>query len=203
MLNIRAVSYGALYSFSVQCPDCRAKWDHQIDLTKDLEIRDISDDWQDPFEIELPSSRDVVTLKLFRGEDERSIINYVDRQNKKVNLKSIGDPGYTYSLALHVVGVKSNSNPAASFDEENCKTPGSLFANATSYVENLTGQDSSVVREEIDDRTPGVKLSMEMECPKCRNEFDLVMPLQADFFRSTQSTSRLRTSTGTVPRQTR
>lgn len=203
MLNIRAASYGANYTFQIQCPNCRARWDHTMDLTKDLDIRDLSEDWQDPFELELPQSRDVVSLRLFRGTDERAIITYVDRANKKVNLKTIGDPGYTYRLALHLVGMKSHSNPENNFDTDLCELPGSLFANAQAYIENLSAQDSSAVREEIDNRTPGVNLQMDVSCPKCAHDFELALPMSADFFRASQSASGLRPRAGTVSRQTR
>ena len=202
MLNIRAASYGAQYSFEVQCPECRARWSHTMDLTKDLEILEAQNSHQDPFEVEM-SNGERVTLRLFRGSDEKAIIKYVDRQNKKVDIRTVGDPGYIYRLALHVVGVKSDDNPDHNFDEDICVQPGSLFANAQTYIEKLDARDSSVVREEIDNRTPGVKLLMDVECPKCRHEFDLALPMSADFFRASGTTSGLHSKSGVVPRSTR
>ena len=199
MMNIRAASYGAQYGFKVTCPECRARWDHDLDITKDLEVQEVSEDHQDPFEVELPMTHDLVALRLFRGDDERAIIQYVDRQNKRVNIRQIGDPGYTYRMSLHLMGVKSNSDPSTNFDIESCQEkPGAFQALATEYIESLTAQDSSVIREEIDNRTPGLVLAMEMNCPKCDADFPLSLPLSADFFRA-KSTSGPRTSARVVP----
>ena len=199
MMMIRAASYGALYNVKIQCESCKAQWDQSIDIMKDLEILDVPDDHTDPFEIELPCG-DLITLRLFRGEDERSIITYLDRHNKKLNLKTIGDPGYIYRLALHVVGMKSSVDPSRNFDADLCTIPGSLFANAQAYIENLSANDSSAIREEIDLRTPGIKLQLDITCPKCSHDFELALPMSADFFRATRTTTGPRSKAGTIPR---
>lgn len=201
MLNIRAASYGAPYTFQVQCQNssCRATWDHTIDITKDLEILDVSDEHSDPFKLELTNS-DTVTLRLFRGEDERAILNYIDRQNKRVNLKQMGDPGYIYRLALHLCGVDSD-DPQGSFTEETFNQPGAFLAHSQEYIESLSARDSSLIREELDNRTPGVKLALDLTCPKCGSEFDIGLPLSADFFRASGTTTNVRSRTGVVPRK--
>lgn len=203
MMYIRAVSYGTQYGFKVQCTECQARWDHDLDIMNDLEVRELSDDHQDPFKIELPINGDTVTLKLFRGDDERSIIRYVDQQNKKVNLKQIGDPGYTYRLALHLLGVDSSSDPNDTFSEESLAAkPGALLACSIDYIDKLAAADSSVVRDEIEARTPGLNMLIEMECPKCLHGWTMGMPITADFFRA-KSTAGVRTTARVVPRSAR
>lgn len=192
MMNIRAVSYGIMYAFKASCSSCRAGWDHQIDLTKDLEVKEVDSDWEDPFEIELPQSGDRVTLRLFRGRDERRVIEFVDRSSRKVNLKSPGDPGYIYRMALHVVGVMSteakNSFGGVGID------PADVLPPALIWVENLSAMDSSAIREELEARTPGILLSVEYDCPKCGTDLTEPLPVSPAFFRSTSS-AKVRTTT--------
>jgi len=202
MMNIRACSYGAKYGFSITCSKCNARWDHTMDVTEDLEIREASDGHEDPFKITLPHNGDEVTLRLFRGDDERSVIRFIDQSNRKVNVRQIGDPGYTHRLALHVVGVEVAKDPSKSFSAEVCKNPGSLIAEATVYIEGLSAIDSSLIREEIDNRTPGLILAMEVQCPKCPSIEEVGMPITADFFRA-KSTGGLRTTTRVVSRSAR
>jgi len=203
MMYIRAASYGKDYAFKASCPACRSRWDHKLDILEDLEVKEVGPNHEDPFKVELPVSGDIVTLKIFRGDDERAVIQFVEKQNKKVDVRQIGDPGYTFRLALHTVGVDSRSDPQSSFDEESCSNkPGALIALASRYIEKLTAQDSSTIREEIDERTPGILLRVDMECPRCGNEFTLAVPLEPSFFRSGTS-SGSRSSAGTVSRPVR
>jgi hypothetical protein len=179
-MNIRAASYGVKYSFTAQCPACNAKAPFEIDLTTDLEVQELQDDWQDPFTVHLPYCKDVVTMRLFRGREERRVILFVEGQQKKGNLTQMGDPSYVYRLALHIVSVVSE-------DEKRAVNPGSprdIMARCIQYVEGLDAPDSSAIREEIDSRTPGLIMSVNLDCRACGNNWDTTMPMSVDFFRS-------------------
>lgn len=180
MINIRAASYGTKYNFTSQCPSCNAKAPFEVDLTTDLEIQELQDDYDDPFTVTLPHSQDVVTMKLFRGREERRVIQFVEGLQKKGNVQQLGDPAYVYRLALHINSVESA-------DEKRRVNPGSpkdIMAQAIRYIENLDAPDSSAVREEIDSRTPGIILAVNLDCRSCGNNWDTSMPMSADFFRS-------------------
>lgn len=196
MMQIRAMSYGKDYGFRASCPECGTKWDHSVDLLTGLEIRELDDDWEDPFEIVLPHSGDIVNMRLFRGYHERRIIDYVDRQSRKVNIRTAGDPGYIYRLALHIVCVQSK-DPKRTFGDKS-SNEAETIAQAIQYVGGLDGPDSSAMREEIDARTPGLLLSVDINCPKCGSENNTPLPVTADFFRAS-SRPKAHTRTRNVP----
>ena len=200
MMNIRAASYGANYGFKATCPECQARWDHSMDMLADLEVQEVPEDHQDPFDLELPQNGDTVSLRIARGYDERAIIKYIDRQNKKVDIRKVGDPGYTYRLSLHLMGVTSSTDPNLSFSADNlAERPGVFHSMAIRYIEALTAMDSSAIRQEIDNRTPGISTAIDLECPKCNHEWRLGLPLTADFFRS-KPASGVHTGTRVVSR---
>lgn len=196
MMYIRAVSYGVVYGFEAHCTGCGQKWDHSIDITKDLEVKEVTPDWEDPFEIQLPYSGDRVKLRLFRGDDERRVIKFVDRSTRKVNIRNAGDPGYIYRMALHVIGVTSD-DPKRTFGGEDVDQA-EILQDAQMWVEKLDAPDSSAIREELDIRTPGIILSVEYDCPKCGRDMTEPLPVSPSFFRSTP-TSRVHTRSRAVP----
>lgn len=199
MMFMRAVSYGNYYGFQARCgmDSCHHKWDQTIDLTRDLEIKELDacEPFEDPFEIELPDSNDRVKLRLFRGRDERRVLDYVDRQSRKVDIRKQGDPAYLYRLALHVVGVVSE-DPKRTFGGEGTD-PGETLADALVWVEKLVAPDSSAIREELEARTPGIVLSVEYDCPRCGENQTMPLPVSASFFRTAPS-ARVHTRTRTV-----
>lgn len=198
MMQIRNVSYGSLYDFTATCSNCRAKWDRQIHLEQDLTVQEVSDDWQDPFELELPISGDRIKLRLFRGRDERRVIEYVDRNTRKVNINQIGDPGYVYRMALHLVSVESDDDERSIPEADQSK----ILPDAIMYMENLAAGDSSAVRDELEARTPGMLLRVENECPKCGEVTDEPLPVSANFFRAS-TPRRTHTTARTVSRTVR
>lgn len=202
IMQIRAASYGVNYTFRATCESCQGKWDHQVNLTEDLEVREVQDDWEDPFEIELPYSGDNVTLRLFRGTHEKMVVDFVERQHKRVNTKTVGDPAYVYRHALHVVQVKSK-DPEQCFGGVDSDIRDTIGP-AMQWFEQLVAQDSSEIREAIDSRTPGILLSQSVDCPKCGVENQVVLQMTADFFRSRPSTSSgVHTATRTTARDAR
>lgn len=200
MMNIRAASYGAMYGFNLTCDNCKARWDHEIDITKDLEVREAPEDHEDPFKVELPISGDTVTIRLFRGYDERLIIKYVDQQNRKVDIRKVGDPGYTYRMALHLLAVDSANDPNDTFDETTAK--GQILGLAMKYIDSLAAGDSSAIRDELEARTPGIVLAVETSCPKCDHAVETGLPITAEFFRA-KSAAGLRDRPRVVSRSPR
>lgn len=196
MMQIRAASYGIMYGFQASC-QCRAKWDHSIDITKDLEVKELDDTWEDPFTIELPYSKDRATLRLYRGRDERRVIDFIDRSTKKLNIKNPGDPGYIYRMALHVVGVESQDGRSSIGGVD--ADPAETLSAAMIWVESLYAPDSSAIRDEIESRTPGIILNVQYECPKCGTDISEPLPVSPNFFRATSAVKVRTTARASAP----
>jgi len=78
LLNIRALTYGPDYCFSVSCRNCRARIEWEVDLTK-LPLRPLSPESRaafmagNRFEATLPDAGKRVWFKLLTGDDERKL----------------------------------------------------------------------------------------------------------------------------------
>jgi rRNA maturation protein Nop10 len=168
MLILRSVSYGEDYTFKVQCEDCDSKFKHTVRIPGDFDVKVLSEGVTEPFLVELPHSKKVVSFRLLRGTDELSIQKHTDRefqQNKKVE----GDPAYIFRLAKHIVAI----------DDEEVKD----IRKAMTFVESLIGKDSVAFRNAIDEVDFGIDTTLKFECPRCGEENETVMPLNSEFFR--------------------
>lgn len=56
LLNLRAITYGTAYSFSLVCKSCEAEFKHSIELPDGLVVRSATDASTEPFEVKLPVS---------------------------------------------------------------------------------------------------------------------------------------------------
>lgn len=181
MMAIRMVSYGVNYAFQAGCPSCNARQQYDVNLESDLEVK-FADEavWADPVEVTLPYSGDKVSIRLFRGDDERKIIKYADQQLK--GKAALGDPAYVFRLALHVIQVVSNEAERTIMPD-----PKGVINKAIRYIENLDAPDSSAIRDAIEEHTPGLMMALNLSCRSCGNTYDLTLPMSGDFFRSRTS----------------
>jgi len=161
LLNIRALTYGADYGFSVSCRDCRARIEWEVDLTK-LPVRPLSPESRaafmagNRFETTLPDAGKRVWFKLLTGDDERKL-PALQRAAPDRLLSSV--------LAYRVLEVEG-------VDPKD-KRP---------FLEDLTLRDADFLVDEFDRVDCGVDTTIEVECPKCREVQDVDLPFDSAFF---------------------
>ena len=167
LLTLRSITYGMEYKFQTRCPSCN--WDSQVILSipKDLEIRVLEEADKEPFEVKLPSSGKTLGLRLLRVRDEVEVQRRVRQTSMKGPVVE-GDPAYEYRLALHIVTIDG--------EEVN-------VLQALTLCENMLGGDSLVMRNAIDEQSPGVRLLLHNACDRCGETYDRTMPFTASFFR--------------------
>jgi hypothetical protein len=171
MLVLRSNSYGSHYEFNVKCPECGARVEHACEIPDDFELKKAPENFMEPFTVELPRSGATVEFRLLRGKDDLDIIRYARREaNKSRGLES-GDPTFIYRLAKHIVTINGKTHD---------------FGTVLHFVEDLIGEDTSMLRDAIDEATPGIITVIDLECtaPRCGNLFRADMPFAAGFFRS-------------------
>lgn len=181
LFKVRQISYGPLYGWNHQCPNCKKSFRVEVDLrkfkTKLLEDTDI-----EPFFVELPIRGDRVGLRTLRGSDEEAISQFVAGAINAMggNLDKDGDPAYYHRLAMSVESV--NGEPITSLPK------------ALQYLTStpLESADSFTIRDALDTNDSGIDMKIEITCAYCGNyEADAGVPLSAEFFRPTAESLRL------------
>lgn len=178
MMKIRAVSYGVDYAFQAACPSCGTKFKSSVNLDNDLEVKYATEGHEEPWDLELPYSKDIVTIRFIRGFDERSILRMTEQNLKNTRSQNPGDPSYIYRLAHQIIEVKVDGKV---YIDRNDKA---AMSKMIKYVEEVAAPDSSAIRESVDQVTPGLMMAITRDCPSCRDNFDMIMPMTGDWFRT-------------------
>ena len=165
LFMVRNVSYGAGYDMNLKCPGCSNNFAHHIEIPGDISIRMLEDGDEEPFFVTSSVTEDVIGLRLLRVKDEKEIQRY---SRQKASTNSSGDVAHTYRLAKHIVSVNGVEMSSVKAKE---------------YVEGLYSRESYEIVDAIDDMTPGPRISMDIVCPHCGNEYKETMPFTDEFFR--------------------
>jgi hypothetical protein len=169
VLVLRANSYGSLYEFRVRCPNCGLFQNKHCDVPTDFEILWYKGEANEPYEIELPISKNRVKYRLLRGRDDRDILKWRNREMEK-DSQTYGDPAHVYGMAKHVVEINGQ--------------PPENIGVSMRFYEGLLAGDASVFSNAIDDHISGVNTELDVDCKKCKVHFKTDMPFTAGFFRT-------------------
>lgn len=185
LMMIRSVSYGRLYYYEFRCEDCGKRSQGQFDIW-DRPVEAIPDDFEEPFEVDLPMSGHTLGLRLYRGVDEVAIGKFLKQRNRQVR-KAGGagneDDDYQYRLARHIVTIDENEVD--------------LNAALTLVEEELRAPDTLEMKNALDDAAFGMDISVEPDCTHCNYpNGPMEVPMTGEFFRP----RRRRSSSGADPR---
>lgn len=163
LLQIRALTYGPDYAFSVPCHNqaCRARVDWELNLSE-LPVRKLSDESREVFingnrfETTLPDMGNRVWFKLLTGEDERKL---------PMLKKNAGDRLLSAMLAYRIVEIEGVEN-----------------RDKRQFLEDLSLRDADVLVDEFDRVDCGVDTTIEVECPECFAVQEVELPFEKTFF---------------------
>ena len=161
---------GTPYTAKLQCQSCRAIFVHSIPVPEGIRIKSYTGDFEgEPFSIHLPQSNVQVDFRLLRVENELEIQSYATRiLGQQKSLARPGDPSYSYRLAQHIVALDGNKADLVSSLE---------------FCDRMLGGDSLVLRRAIRDHECGPNLLVEYTCRACGYSSEVMMPIDANFFR--------------------
>jgi hypothetical protein len=163
LLQIRALTFGDEYAFSVQCPlpGCRERFEWTLSL-KDLPITVLSDAAKatfkagNRFETELPRDGRKVWFRLMTGADEARAAQV---------MKSSRDGMLLTALALRIVEIESVPDMGK-----------------RKFLEDMEMADAAALLDQFDASDGGVETSIEVECPSCLGLQDITLPFERGFF---------------------
>lgn len=164
LIYLRGISYSPEYDVEVKCPDTEKKFSTTIDLNS-LYVEACPDDYGPVLEDTLPTSGYKFKYMLSRGKDEREIQDYRERRIKMFGDASADDTLiYRTSMLLeHIEGLE---------DQRELQT----------LLKGLPINDVAYIRGCINEPPFGVETSVTLVSPFTMEEFEIELPLEANFF---------------------
>lgn len=182
MMVIRAASFGQDYQFQMTCDLCRAQFLHTVKIPNDLEMIELKEGFNEPFEVELPMSKVKLKLRLLRGSDEADLTKLQKTIFKRVDSSVDGDPLYSVRMVKHIVSAEIPSKTAG-------EEPLIIENNATNerrlvnLYESLPARDGMAMRDCLSENDCGINTELEFSCPSCKDSFNAILPVKLEFFR--------------------
>ena len=166
LLALRTFTYGPVYEYQYKCAFCGIMQKVSMNIATDLEEHSASDDLTEPITVETVDTRATLALRFLRGEDE----DRVAESTKKLRLQSNdpGDPSSIMRLALQIVSIDGREY---------------ILRDREAFARNLTAADQVRIRQAVDEKEPGLDLTVYPDCRGCGSTNEMVMPFSAEFFR--------------------
>jgi len=164
LIYLRGISYSPLYEVEIKCPECERKFSTEIDLNT-LMVESAPDDYGPSLEGILPTSKYSFRYRLSKGKDETDIQEHRDRRIKNFGDNSTDDT-LIYRTSVLVDEIQGIT------DKRDLQT----------LIKNLPISDVSYIRNCVNEPPFGVDTKVDMACPSCLQEFDVDLPLEANFF---------------------
>lgn len=163
LLQIRILSYGPEYAFSVGCENrsCRSRIEWELDLN-DLPIRSLSEESLSAFQAGnrfhalLPDSEAEVTFRLLTGADEKRMAAL---------RKNASERPITTLLGFRLQSIE-----------------GVEPRDKARFIEDLSMADVRFLLEEFDRVDCGVETEIEVECAECFGVTRVELPFEQGFF---------------------
>lgn len=164
LIYLRGISYSNHYDVEVKCPECEKKFSADIDLST-LFVEHCPDEFGPLLDGVLPTTNLPFRYRLSTGRDEQEITEYRDRRIKAYG-DSAADDTLTHRTSMLLEDIDGIS-------EKN---------ELQILLKNLPINDVAHIRNCINEPPFGVDTNVEIFCPSCLQEFEMDLPLEANFF---------------------
>jgi hypothetical protein len=163
LLQIRALTFGDDYVFSVQCPSatCRERFEWVLNL-QELPVVRLSDESKaafkngNRFETTLPRDGRKVWFRLLNGADE---------VRAAAALKANRDGALLAALSVRIIEIENVP------DHDRRK-----------FLDEIEMADATALLDQFDAADGGVETDIEVECPVCLAVQDVQLPFERGFF---------------------
>jgi hypothetical protein len=144
-------SYSKDYYITHECEHCLQRSEYTVDLSSQIDSVELPEGFNEPQEIKLPESGDLVKLRLLRIED----ILKVDE------IQKLGQSVWLYRYALSIV------NDQGIWDKVN-------------YLENMSSKDIMYIRAFHEKYAHGPKMEANYTCQKCGGAGVMPVPFRLE-----------------------
>jgi len=162
---LRSTGYGAEYPVRLVCNSCNSEWENEFDLST-LNVRELEilPDNDGLFIFKLPQLKTNIRFRMLTSEDENNILKRVEAIQRKQG--SSIDNSMSLKMMASIVEVDGVQDSLA----------------IKSFVESMPVRDARAFREYVNKIEPGVLMTQEATCPKCKNVSQEVIPIRGNFF---------------------
>jgi hypothetical protein len=167
LIGIRVFTHGQKYSYTYRCQHCGAAQKADCNLGSDIKEKPIDPSVTEPVDVHLQDADQTVGLRFLRGKDEDAVSKVAKRQSLQSN--DVGDPSIITRMALQLVTIDG-------------KEAGDLTERER-FIKNMTLPDGQDMRKALDDKEPGIDLSVFPECKACGGVNEISLPFGLEFFR--------------------
>jgi len=169
LIYLRGISYTPNYDVEFKCPECDHKFEDTIDLDA-LDVNRCPDDFgPNSLKGKLPTTGLIFSYHLATGEDDRKIQEYRENKNrlrKQFDTSNRSDDSLLYRSALLIDEI-------AELTETD---------KIVQVLRNLPINDVGYLRNLISFPPFGVDTNVPIHCPNCPAEFEVDLPIEANFF---------------------
>lgn len=166
-MQLRIFTYGDDYHLKVKCPNCPGYQEVKINLTDDLVVHELPEDFDTKLEIELPVCKKKLVCKYLTVEDVERIATRAKNFAKKSNAQA-GEFEFIFRKAWRIVSIDGK--------EED-------FAAREKFVRGLVGHDSAYLDFKFDELKLGYDYEVTVKCPTCGEDIETVFEMNSEFFR--------------------
>lgn len=164
LIWLRGISYGVDYTVQIKCPSCSNSFPEEVNLSE-LPVEYAPEDLIEPIEDTLPDVGVKFKYRFSRGKDESAISRYRDRKTR-----DYGDEAYDDTM------LKRDATLIEEIHEFSSK------AEIQAILERISMKDATYLRGCFSDPGFGVNTKIPLVCPYCSNDFDVDLPVDANFF---------------------
>lgn len=171
LIYLRGISYTPEYDVEVKCPSCDRKFATVIDLNS-LEFEPCPQNFSESqLRDVLPTTGYNFSYRLSTGADEQKITEYRDRKIKGgFDMTGQADDTLLYRTA-QLINEIGQDDVIISDKQEILALLRRLPINDVAYLRNL-----------VNDPPFGVNTTVDIDCPGCTQNFEIDLPLEANFF---------------------
>jgi hypothetical protein len=165
LIYLRGISFTSDYEVEISCPACGARFQTAIDLNS-LIVNQCPDDFNHNNLVGvLPTTKLNFRYRLATGKEELEVAEYREKRVKEYGDNVVDDTLlYRASLLLEEIDGVTNRQ------------------SLQMIIGKLPVSDVSFLRNLINDPPFGVNTKVDIMCPSCTAEFQIDMPMEANFF---------------------
>lgn len=165
-LYLRGISFDVYYDVEIKCPECETKFNNSVNLDT-LNLEECPEDFSpDKLTDVLPRTGYNFKYRLPAGADEQKVQDYRQRKLKNFDVGDNADDTILFRTALLLDNIEGLTDKVE----------------LLILLKKLPIEDTNYLRNVITEPPFGVDTKIPMECPSCNAEFNMELPLEANFF---------------------
>lgn len=164
LIWLRGISYGSEYDVNVKCPNCNNSFPETINLSE-LPVDFADEGASEPKGSVFPRCGHPFKYRFSRGKDEAALARHRERKARAYGDDAIDDTLVARDSMLIVeIGGFTNKQEISVI------------------LESLSMEDATHLRSLFREPGFGVKTLLPLICPFCSSDFDVDLPMDANFF---------------------